>query len=192
MVILRCLFSTRFTLVFFLTFFLFFILYNSVGDDMKKYIGSIVLSIIFGIYLGMFVLNQYKDLNVISVFDYYDSLFFLQSGVYSSEESMKDEMSSFPYYIYDIDDDGYHAYVGITKSKKNALKVKEFFVNMGYDIYIKENKVKNGTFVSVVSQYDLLLDDAEGEAIGDICSQIINSYEELVINENKNEGYTKE
>ncbi len=159
---------------------------------MKKYIGSIVLSIIFGIYLGMFVLNQYKDLNVISVFDYYDSLFFLQSGVYSSEESMKDEMSSFPYYIYDIDDDGYHAYVGITKSKKNALKVKEFFVNMGYDIYIKENKVKNGTFVSVVSQYDLLLDDAEGEAIGDICSQIINSYEELVINENKNEGYTKE
>ena len=104
MVILRCLFSTRFTLVFFLTFFLFFILYNSVGDDMKKYIGSIVLSIIFGIYLGMFVLNQYKDLNVISVFDYYDSLFFLQSGVYSSEESMKDEMSSFPYYIYDIDD----------------------------------------------------------------------------------------
>ena len=192
MVILRCLFSTRFTLVFFLTFFLFFILYNSVGDYMKKYIGSIVLSIIFGIYLGMFVLNQYKDLNVISVFDYYDSLFFLQSGVYSSEESMKDEMSSFPYYIYDIDDDGYHAYVGITKSKKNALKVKEFFVNMGYDIYIKENKVKNGTFVSVVSQYDLLLDDAEGEAIGDICSQIINSYEELVINENKNEGYTKE
>lgn len=192
MVILRCLFNTRFILVFFLTFFLFFILYNSVGDDMKKYIGSIVLSIIFGIYLGMFVLNQYKDLNVISVFDYYDSLFFLQSGVYSSEESMKDEMSSFPYYIYDIDDDGYHAYVGITKSKKNALKVKEFFVNMGYDIYIKENKVKNGTFVSVVSQYDLLLDDAEGEAIGDICSQIINSYEELVINENKNEGYTKE
>ena len=159
---------------------------------MKKYFWSVFLSLFVGVYLGMFVLNQYKDFNIISAFDYYETLFFLQHGVYSDLDSMKDNMSPFPYYIYDLQDDGYHAYVGITKSKENALKVKEYYIDMGYDIYIRENRINNVTFVSVVSQYDILLSDATGDAIGDICNQVLSSYEELVVNENKDEGYSKE
>lgn len=190
MEILRCLFSTRLILVFFLTFFLFFFLYNSRGDSMKKYIGSMFLSLIFGVYLGMFVLKQYKDFDVTSVFNYYDTLYFIEIGVYSDVDSMKSSLGDFSSYIYDIDDKGYHAYVGITKSQENALKVKEYFNNMGYDIIIKDNRVSNGVFISIVNQYDLVLKDASDDAIGDICSQVINSYEELVLNENN--GYTEE
>ena len=156
---------------------------------MKKYFGSIVLSIFFGVYLGKFVLNQYKDFNIISAFNYSDNLYFLQQGVYSDIDSMKSSMSSFTYYIYDLEEDGYHTYVGITKSLENAKKIKEFFSNTGYDIYIKESSVPNSTFVSIVAQYDLLLNDASGDAIYDICNQVLSSYEEIVINENK--GYTQ-
>lgn len=158
---------------------------------MKKYFWSIFLSLVVGIYLGKFTLNQYNNLSVFPVFGGYDNLYFLQQGVYTSLESMKENMNSFSYYIYDLDTDGYHSYVGITKSLENALKIKEYFANAGYDIYIKENSINNNTFVSIVNQYDLLLNSAEGDAIGDICNQVLNSYEELVINENKDEGYTK-
>lgn len=168
------------------------ILYNIFGDYMKKYFWSIFLSLIVGIYLGKFTLNQYSDLNVFPVFGNYDTLYFLQQGVYSSVLSMKENMNSFPYYIYNLDDDGYHTYVGITNSLENAKKIKEYFANAGYDIYIKENNINNSVFISIVNQYDLLLNDAEGDAIGDICNQVLSSYEELVINEDKDEGYSKE
>ena len=102
---------------------------------------------------------------------------------------MKNELADLPSYIYETIDDKYYAYVGITKKIENANKIKEYFNSAGYDINIKENKVTNGVFVSIVNQYDLILNDAEGEAIGDICSQVINSYEELVVNENKDEGH---
>lgn len=158
---------------------------------MKKYFGSIVLSLVFGLFLAKFVLNQYKDFNLMSAFNYSDSLYFLKEGDYDSYDSMKDSMASFSYYIYDFYDNQYHTYVGITKSLENASKIKGFFNNMGYDISVEENNINNSVFVSVVSQYDLLLNDAEGDAILDICNQVLTSYEELV-NENKDEGYSKE
>ena len=175
---------------FFLTFFLNLFLYNKNGDSMRKYFWSIFLSLIVGIYLGKFILSQYDDFNIFPVSLSYDTVYFLQEGVYSNEDIMKNNMSSFNYYIYDIEDDGYHTYVGITKNHDNALKIKEFFKEKGYDIYIKENNIKNNSFISVLNQYDILLSNSDKDSIDSICNQILSSYEELVINENK--GDTKE
>ena len=91
-----------------MTFFLFPFLYNNYGDCMRKYIGSIFLSLVFGIYLGMFVLKQYKDFDVTSVFNYYDTLYFIEIGTYSDIDSMKSDLGNFSSYIYDIDYNGYH------------------------------------------------------------------------------------
>lgn len=152
---------------------------------MKKYFWSIILSLIVGIYLGKFTLSQYDDFNVFPVSFGSDTIYFLQEGVYSNEEIMKKNMTQFNYYIYDVEEDGYHTYVGITKNKENAQKVKGFFKEKGYDIYIRENTINNNSFISVLNQYDILLSSAENDTIDSICNQILNSYEELVINENK-------
>ena len=130
------------------------------------------------------MLNQYDDFNVLPVSYNYDKLFFLEAGSFDSIDSMKSAMSGFNYYIYDFKDNLYHTYVGITKTHENALKIKDYYVSKGYIINIKEDIIKNSNFISVVSQYDLLLNDASGDAIGDICNQILSSYEELVVNEN--------
>lgn len=159
---------------------------------MKKYFWSIFLSLAVGIYLGKFTLSQYDKFNIFPVHVGYDTLYFLQQGVYSNENVMKNNMSNFSYYIYDVHDDGYHTYVGITKSHENALKIKEFYKNKGYDIYVQEKSINNNGFVSILSQYDILLNDASGDTIESICNQILSSYEELVINENKDEGYSQE
>lgn len=163
-------------------------LYNIFGDYMKKYFWSIFFSLLIGIYLGKFMLNQYDDFNVFPVSYGYDTLYFLEQGIYNDIDSMRDSMSSFSYYIYEVRDDGYHSYVGITKSRQNASKIKEYYDNKGYDIYIRENNINSSSFVSVVSQYDLLLNDASGDAIDDICNQVLSSYEELVINEDKGDS----
>lgn len=168
-----------------MTFFFVLSCYNVFGDNMKKYFWSIFFSLLIGIYLGKFMLNQYNDFNVFPVAYGYDTLFFLEQGVYSDIDSMKEGMSSFSYYIYDVRDGKYHTYVGITKNRENASKIKEYYDNKGYDIYIRENNIDSSSFVSVVSQYDLLLIDASGDAIDDICNQVLSSYEELVINENE-------
>lgn len=130
------------------------------------------------------MINQYSDLQAVPVMKSSNNLFFLQQGVYETEDSMKENMNSFSYYIYNIEEDGYHTYVGITKVLNNANKIKDFFNNKGYDIYIKEISVDNSSFLMVVDQYDLLLNDASGEMIGDICGQVLSSYEELVLNGN--------
>lgn len=168
-----------------MTFFLFWFLYNIDGDGMKKYFWSIFLSLAVGIYLGKFTLNQYDSFNVFPVSSGYDMVYFLEQGVYSNEDIMKSSMSDFSYYVYSVLDDGYHTYVGITKDKKNALKIKEYFKEKGYDIYIKENSINNSSFVSVLGQYDILLNEASGDTIDSICNQVLSSYEELVINEDQ-------
>lgn len=157
---------------------------------MKKYFWSIILSLIVGIYLGKFTLSQYDDFNVFPVSFGSDTIYFLQEGVYSNIDIMKNSMSSFDYYIYDKEDDGYHTYVGITKSRENALKLEGFYEEKGYDIYVRENSINNNSFVSVLTQYDILLSNADKDSIDSICSQILSSYEELVINEDK--GNTEE
>jgi len=150
---------------------------------MRKYIGSILLSLIVGVYLGKFMLNQYDNFQVVPVMRETQNLYFLQQGVYSSINSMRENMSMFSYYIYNIEEDGYHTYVGITKNLNNADKVKEYFLRKGYDIYIKEISIDNSAFVSVVEQYDLLLNEANDDAIDTICNQVLSSYEELVVDE---------
>lgn len=149
---------------------------------MKKYIGSIILSLIVGVYLGKFMLNQYDDLTVSPVSSESSTLYFLETGIYSDLDSMKNSMTTFPYYVYEELEDGLHTYVGITKNEKNAGKVKEYLDDIGYDINIREFNGFDESFVSIVSQYDILLESASGEGITDICGQILSSYEELVLN----------
>ena len=158
---------------------------------MKKYVGAIFLSVVLGVYLGKFMLNQYDDFNILPVYADSFSLYFLEAGTYDSVDVMKDKMSDFNYYIYDYEDKKIHSYIGITKSLENAKKIKDFYDSKGYIINIRENNINNNDFVSVVEQYDLLFNDASGDAIGDICNQVLSSYEELVINGNKDEGVTE-
>ena len=171
-----------------MTFFFDFILYNKFGDGMKRYFWSIFLSLIVGVYLGKFTLNQYHDFNIFPVSSGYETVYFLKQGVYSSEDFMKNSMSSFSYYIYNLEDDGYHTYIGITKSYENALKVKEYYKKKGYDIYVDENNIKNDKFLSVLGQYDILLSDISDDSIDGVCNQILSSYEEWVINEDKGDS----
>ena len=93
-------------------------------------------------------------------------------------------MQEFTHYIYNVEDNMYYTYIGITKNKKNAEKIKEHYKNKGYDTYIKEKITDNKKFLTVLGQYDELLSKTnEEETIAVICNQVLSKYEELVNNE---------
>ena len=150
---------------------------------MKKYIISVVLALIVGLIFGKFMLNQYNfEGKIVSVMNNTKQAYFIQQGVYSSKESMEKNLKGSPYYIYVVDDEKYYVYIGITFLAENVDKIKGYYEQKGYDIYVKQININNENFSVVLEQYDgLLKESSESEVIGTICSQVLNKYEELVL-----------
>ena len=90
-------------------------------------------------------------------------------------------------YIYQINNNKYYVYIGITKNDEVLNKITNYYKNLGYNINTKEFYITNNKFVSEVENLDkvLLLTD-DNVVIGEVISQGLNLYEEVVINEVKN------
>jgi hypothetical protein len=154
---------------------------------MKNYLVPVILSLVIGFLSSKFMFNQYDyKTSIKGVFNAGEKVFFLQQGVYSSVDGMKDNMSKFKSYIYSFDNDKYYTYVGITKKMENADKLKGYFKDLGYDIYVKEIYLDNSEFLIVLNNYDnLLLNTNEKEIIEAINKEILNEYQiKVVKNEN--------
>lgn len=146
-----------------------------------KNIFPVVLCILIGFFMGNFMLNEYSTkTDTVSLTG--ENLYFLQAGVFQTEEEMKNEMNNFSYYIYTKENNLYYAYVGIVKNEKNLQKLKEYFKSEGYDIYVREIFTSNISFITVLDQYEMLLSETtDNKIIKSICNQILSKYEELVM-----------
>ena len=155
---------------------------------MNKYIVPIVSALLVGFLLAKFMIDQYdKKESLTTVFNKYETLYFVRQGIYSSKESMEKNMTDFAYYIYNQNEDKYYTYIGITKNEQNLEKLKGFFEKMGYITYIEEFTVDSNAFIEILTQYDnLLLETNDESVIKAICSQVLSKYEELILNEREN------
>ena len=149
----------------------------------SKMIMPILLCIIVGFFMGTFLLNQYENReDVKPTFNSKKTVYFIQQGVYSTKESMEKNVTNFAYYIYNVIDDKYYVYIGMTMDQKNVSILQGYFKDLGYDIYVKEVTIDNESFTQVLNQYDILLEKTTDKAtIKAICSQVLSKYEELVI-----------
>ena len=150
-------------------------------------------SVIVGISFAFFMFYQYDEEETIQLVgkeENTETIYFLQQGVYSSEESMKNNTTDFPDYIYEIKDGKYYVYVGMTKLEENAIKIKEYYKKKGYVLYKKELSIKGTNFLNSLTEYDELLKNTEDEkTITTICRQVLNQYKELVLDvTNEDEG----
>lgn len=156
---------------------------NISGDNMKKYIMTFALALVIGLVIGRFILNQYTfEGKIVSTFNKQEKAYFIQQGVYSSKENMESATSSLPYYIYSVEDNKYYVYAGISLNLENVDKIKGYYESLGYTTYVKEIFINNNDFITVLTQYDLLLKETKDkQVIGTICSQVLTKYEELVL-----------
>lgn len=148
---------------------------------MKKYLFPVSVSLILGISMAYFIIKQYETMPTLAVSSDAESLFYIQRGVYSDMDNMKNNMKDFTNYIYNVEDNQYYAYIGITTSKENALKIQNYYKSLGYDTFLKEKITDNKDFINILKQYDeLLAKTDDNESIKVICNQVLAKYEELV------------
>ncbi len=149
----------------------------------RKIILPTILSLLIGGYLGYLIFNQYKQNNVTTFNESDESIYFLQQGVYSNEESILSNTKEISDYIYFKEDDKYKVYVGITTNKENAEKISNIFKDKNIDIYIKEMGISDKAFVEKLKQYDELIKATEDQnVILGIVKQILSEYEQVVKN----------
>ena len=149
---------------------------------MKKYLFTFLIAIVCGFFLSYFFIKQYDDYTGIKVSGIGTSLYFVQYGVFSSVESMEKETIALENYVYNIKDNMYYVYVGITKNKENANKIVNHYKNLGYETIIKEYEINNSNFLNQLTNYDNLLSSTnDNTVISSLISQVLAKYEEVVI-----------
>ena len=148
---------------------------------MKKYLFPVSASLILGVLMAYFIIKQYETLPALAVSSEAESLYYIQRGIYSDMDSMKDNMKDFNHYIYNVEDNQYYTYIGITANKDNALKIQNYYKSIGYDTFLKEKITDDEEFINILNQYDGLLSKTDdSESIKVICNQVLAKYEELV------------
>ena len=148
---------------------------------MKKYIFPVSVSLCLGILMAYFIINQYESYDGIMVSRMASNLYFVQRGVYLDKSNMEKDMNNFINYIYNVEDNMYYTYIGISSVKDNAVKIQNFYKKIGYETYIKEKIVDSHDFVKVLNEYDNVLTKTnDDESIKAICNQVLSKYEEYV------------
>lgn len=138
------------------------------------------------ICLGFLTAKSVYKLYFTEVDAYTYNSYFLQSGVYSDQDTMKKETKNLRDFIYEKKDNKYYVYIGITTDMDNANKIKKIYKNKKIDIYIKESKIDNIEFLSSLEQYDILLSEViKDNDILSINKVILSSYEEIVLGNSK-------
>lgn len=147
-----------------------------------KNIYFFIFCVAIGVYLGNFMLSQYKKTeDTKTVNQTVQTVYFFEQGVYGSKEEMENNTSSISYYIYSEESGKYYVYIGMTAKEENKEKLNAYFKELGYTVAIKEYDIYSEAFLEILAQYDLMLEKTEGDTIGAIESQVLGKYEELVI-----------
>lgn len=150
---------------------------------MKKYLLTFLLALVIGFFLSNFFIKQYDNYAGFKISRMGTELYFIQYGVFSSLESMEKETIELENYVYNIDNDMYYVYIGITKNEKNANKIMNYYKTLGYDTILKQYDIANDNFLEEVENYDnILLSTEDQTAIASLINQILTKYEEVVIN----------
>ena len=145
---------------------------------MKKYILTIVTSLLVGFLLSDYMIKTY-DKNPISlpVFNETENVFLIQQGVYSTLESMQNNTSNLTDYIYSNIDNMFYVYIGMTLEEDNVTKLQEYYQNKGIHTIIKTTTLNDSDFITSLKHYDTILKETNDNAtIKEICKQVLSKY----------------
>lgn len=155
---------------------------------MKKYLVSCIFGLLIGFFLCKTVLNEYDSTSSIKVSSKTGiSAYFIKYGEYSSKDELEKKTISLTNYIYSIKGDKYIVYIGITLDQSNLEKLLDYYKNLKYDVSYEEYVISNNEYIEYLMNADKLIENTnDNTVIGEVSSQILSKYEELVINGSQN------
>lgn len=147
---------------------------------MKKYIITIVISLLVGFLLSNYILKQYdNDIPLIPAFGNNNTqVYLIQQGVYSSMDSMKSNTSNISDYIYTTIDNMYYVYIGMTLNNENVTKLQEYYKNKNIPTIVKTTTISDSNFIETLKQYDKVLQEtSDADTIKEVCKQVLSKYQ---------------
>lgn len=146
---------------------------------MKKYLLTIIVSLLVGFLLSFYMLKEYEKTDIFPVFNESETAYLIQQGVYSSMESMQENTAHLTDYIYSVIDDMYYVYIGISLDSSNVNKLQEYYKNKDINTIIKTTTLTDQEFIEILRQYDMVLNNtSDEETIKEICKQVLSKYKE--------------
>ncbi len=142
-------------------------------------LGAIVFMIFLGTMVGKLWTSKEKAYESSKEVN---SVYFLLENCYEEEEKAKEKAETFSSFTILKQDGKYCLYLGMTRSKDNALKVQELWKKQNVSLVRKELVVENDKFLSELNQYDVLLKNAKKkEEIEGVLKSIFSTYDETVL-----------
>lgn len=144
---------------------------------MKKILMTIFISGIISISFGYYIFNTYRRniMDIVETAYSLDKVYMILYGSYNKEEKVK--KINLNNYILLNEDNYYRVYVGVTKNYDNALKIKDVYKNMGFDVYIKEKGINNLELIDYLDREKDFTGMSDSEIL-EIENEVINKYEE--------------
>ncbi len=145
---------------------------------MKKIVIKGIFLILLGFFIGNFIFGT--KIEPLKKLKNSQPYYFLQEGVYSDKDALKENLKNLTQKVVDFKDDKYYVYLAITKDIEVADKIKNIYEKKGINIYIKEKNVKSEEFFNNVSQFDLLIKSTnEEDEILTIEEVVLANYDEI-------------
>ncbi len=146
---------------------------------MKKYILTIITSLLVGFLLSFYMIKEYENTDIFPVFNESVTAYLIQQGVYSSMESMQENTSHLSDYIYSVIDNMYYVYIGVSLDGENVAKIQKYYKDEGINTIVKTTTLTNQDFIQLLRQYDMVLKSTVDEyTIKEICKQVLSKYQE--------------
>ncbi len=146
-----------------------------------KVLIPIFFSILIGFLLGKLIFNEY-DANSINTFEEGERVYFILLDKKDSVDELNNT-ENIDNYLYQKENDMYCIYGGLTKSKKTATRIKEYYDKSFNNVNIQEKIIANESFLNILSEYDKITTIASSEndliAIQQI---VISNYKEMILN----------
>ena len=142
-------------------------------EILKKAMMPVFLSIICGSICGRVVYKIYLGNNNFS----YDGnlIYLIQSGAYSTYDSMRANTIGYDYVYYE-EDDLFKTVIGITKNMENIEKIKKVYDG---EIIISEYYTNNKELNNKIMEYDrLLLKEEDTVKVKEIIINMLNLYKD--------------
>lgn len=151
-----------------------------------KVLVPIFFSILVGFLFGKVIFNNY-DSKAFNAFNQGERIFLIEVGKYKSQKDVK-SIKNVTDYLTTFENNMYKVYVGITKNKENADKIKEFYKDSFNNISIREKYVSNEVFLTELKEYDKVISIVTKEKDLNAVQKIIfSNYKEMVLKDDTND-----
>ena len=125
---------------------------------------NVIIVIVLGILTGFLFGNLiYKNYSGIEYLNEDGNIYYVQYGVYTSQDAALSNASNLDNYLIQEMDDKYYVYLGVTTNYNTALKIQNLYNEQDIHTYIRSDYVSNSETLNKLKEYDLKLEDLEQE-----------------------------